>query len=83
MAINKVVYGDQTLVDLTSDTATAEDVAQGKTFHDASGQLRTGSNTGGTYTAGDGIDITNNVISLEYLRVVNGAVCLIYEEPTP
>lgn len=47
MAINKVVYGDQTLVDLTSDTATAEDVAQGKTFHDASGQLRTGSNTGG------------------------------------
>ena len=46
MAINKVVYGDQTLVDLTSDTATAEDVAQGKTFHDASGQLRTGSNTG-------------------------------------
>jgi len=46
MAINKVVYGDQTLVDLTSDTATAEDVAQGKTFHDASGQQRTGSNTG-------------------------------------
>lgn len=47
MAINKVVYGDQTLIDLTSDTATAEDVVEGKTFHDASGQLRTGTGGGG------------------------------------
>ena len=47
MAINKVVYGDQTLIDLTSDTATAEDVVEGKTFHDASGQQRTGTGTGG------------------------------------
>lgn len=78
MAINKVVYGDQTLVDLTSDTAVEEDVLQGKTFHDASGQLKTG--TRASYTAGDGIDITNNVISLEYLSVVNGQICLTYEE---
>lgn len=46
--INKVVFGNQTLMDLTQDTVTPEDVAEGKTFHDASGALRTG--TGGTGT---------------------------------
>lgn len=35
---------------------------------------------GGSYTAGDGIDITNSVISLEYLEVQNGKVCIKYEE---
>lgn len=55
MAINKVVYGDQTLIDLTSDTATAEDVVEGKTFHDASGQLRTGTGGGGS---GDSVNWT-------------------------
>lgn len=45
MAINKVVYGNQTLIDLTADTVTESDVAQGVTFHDASGQQRVG--TGG------------------------------------
>ena len=48
MAINKVVYGNQTLMDLTSDTVTEQDVAQGVTFHDASGALRTGSASGGS-----------------------------------
>lgn len=33
MAINKVVYGNDVLIDLSSDTAEASDVAQGKTFH--------------------------------------------------
>lgn len=33
-----------------------------------------------TYTAGDGIDITSNVISLEYLTVVNGAVNLVFDD---
>lgn len=42
MAINKVVYGNQTLVDLTSDTVEPGDVAQGKTFHDRSGATQTG-----------------------------------------
>lgn len=37
MAVNKVVYGNNTIIDLTGDTATAADVAQGKTFHLASG----------------------------------------------
>jgi len=45
--INKIIYGAQVLIDLTGDTATAADVAQGITFHDASGTARTGTKTGG------------------------------------
>lgn len=44
MAINKIVYGDTTLIDLTSDTATASDVASGKKFHDRTGAQVTGTN---------------------------------------
>lgn len=46
MAVNKVVYGGNTLIDLTSDTATASDVAQGKTFHLADGTQATGTASG-------------------------------------
>lgn len=34
----------------------------------------------GSYTAGDGIDITSNVISLAYLSVVNGAVNITFDD---
>lgn len=47
---NKVVYGSDTLIDLTGDTATAEDVAQGKTFHLASGAQAVGTASGGSST---------------------------------
>lgn len=40
--VNKVTFGNSTLIDLTSDTVTAADVASGKTFHDASGAPSTG-----------------------------------------
>ena len=36
--------------------------------------------SGNVYTAGDGIDITSNVISLEYLTVINGAVNLVFDD---
>ena len=42
MAINKVVLGDQTLIDLTNDTVTASSLLEGKTAHDKSGELITG-----------------------------------------
>ena len=35
---------------------------------------------GGSYTAGDGIDITNDVISLDYFKVVNGELCQVYDD---
>lgn len=40
--INKVVYGSGTLIDLTGDTVTANDVVSGKQFHLASGATATG-----------------------------------------
>ena len=45
MAISKVVFGNTTLIDLTSDTITASDLAYGVTAHGADGSAITGSNT--------------------------------------
>ncbi len=47
MAINKVVYGGTTLLDLTGDTVTADKLMQGYTAHDRTGALITGTATGG------------------------------------
>ena len=43
--INKVVYGGNTLIDLTGDTVTAADVQSGKIFHLKDGSTTTGTNT--------------------------------------
>lgn len=43
MAINKIIYGGSTLIDLTGDTVTASDVLSGVSFHLPSGQTGTGS----------------------------------------
>lgn len=45
MAINKVIYGGTTLIDLTSDTVTASTLHEGVTAHDKSGAIITGTNT--------------------------------------
>ncbi len=45
MAVNKVVYGGDTLVDLTSDTVSEDTVFQGATFHGADGDAKTGTFT--------------------------------------
>ena len=47
MARNKIVYGNETLIDLSGDTVQESDVAQGKTFHKADGSQATGTATGG------------------------------------
>ena len=47
MAINKVIVNGETKLDLTADTATADKVLKGFTFHDATGELKTGTNEGG------------------------------------
>lgn len=60
MAINKVVYGTNTLVDLTSDTVTSARLLNGYTAHDKSGTSVTGSMTNqGTksYTISDVDDV--------------------------
>lgn len=45
--VNKLILGNETLFDISGDTATAADVAQGKTFHLASGAPAVGTASGG------------------------------------
>ena len=44
--VNKVVYGSTTLIDLTSDTVTADKILAGYTAHSATGASITGTCTG-------------------------------------
>lgn len=46
--VNKVQYGNTTLIDLTSDTVTADKLLSGYTAHDSSGAQITGTYSGGT-----------------------------------
>ena len=58
MAYNKVVFGSTTLVDLTSDTVTADVLMEGYTAHDCSGNLIVGTAKGGGMSAKKFTDIT-------------------------
>lgn len=51
--INKVIYGGNTLIDLTSDTVSASDLLSGKTAHDKSGAIITGTCTYDSDTSED------------------------------
>lgn len=42
-AVNKVIYGNNVLIDLTNDTVVQGKLAQGYTAHGADGQIITGS----------------------------------------
>lgn len=50
---NKIIYGGNTLIDLTADTVTAADLAEGVTAHDKSGAIITGTNTYDSDTSDD------------------------------
>lgn len=43
--VNKVIFGDETLIDLTADTVSADKLAQGITAHDKTGAVITGKST--------------------------------------
>ena len=47
MAVNKVVYGKETLIDLTGDSVTAEKLLEGETAHNAAGERIVGTATQG------------------------------------
>ena len=71
---NKIVYGGNTLIDLTGDNVTAADVAQGKLFH-----LPSGAPAVGTASGGGGVDLP--VFTVEYdsnYNIVSAACCLVY-----
>ena len=54
MAINKVQYGNQTLIDLTADTVTAASLLSGFTAHDKSGSIVNGTYEPTIYATYDG-----------------------------
>lgn len=45
MAVNKIIYGGNTLIDLTPDTLTEDKALKGYTFHGADGEAKTGTCT--------------------------------------
>lgn len=72
MAINKVIYGGNTLIDLTSDTVTADKVLDGYTFHLADGTISEGECTFDV----DSSDVTANVAEVLATKTFakNGAI---------
>ena len=67
MAVNKVVYAGQTLVDLTADTVTADKLAQGITAHSADGEKITG--TAASTVSGEILKVAFGLASEEVLYV--------------
>ena len=47
MAVNKVIYGSNTLIDISDTTATADKILSGYTAYGADGTKITGSASGG------------------------------------
>ena len=85
MAVNKVVYDGETLIDLTSDSVTPKTLARGTTAHDASGNVINGEMVVPTITLSQGQEpdgrgnVTISVISevdgetiIEEAKVVDG-----------
>lgn len=68
MAVNKVVLGEDTLIDLTADTVSADKLSKGVTAHDMAGEPIVGTMEagGGTnYTFTDGLTETDGTVSLD------------------
>ena len=42
MAVSKVIYGNQTIIDITDTDASAANVFSGKKFHDSAGEVVVG-----------------------------------------
>lgn len=77
MAVNKVTYGGETLIDLTGDSVTPATLAEGVTAHDASGNVIVGTMRGGT--SAPEIIITENATGYWYN---NGGVPTFYKPTT-
>lgn len=66
MAINKVEFGNTTLIDLTDTTAEASDVASGKYFYTKAGIRTQGTNSGGSSKALQKALVTDYVRATSY-----------------
>ena len=66
MAVNKVVLGEDTLIDLTGDTVSADKLSKGVTAHNMAGEPIVGTMEAGggkVYTFTDGLTETNGTVS--------------------
>ena len=66
MAVNKVVLGEDTLIDLTGDTVSADKLSKGVTAHDMAGEPIVGTMEAGAgkeYTFTNGLTETNGTVS--------------------
>lgn len=73
--VNIVIYGNSTLIDLSQDTATQADVAQGKYFH-----LPTGERVQGTAIAipdGNNMSFGYTNVTLPYVGIAKVAQAVI------
>lgn len=91
MAINKVEYSGNTLIDLTSDSVTPESLLSGVTAHDASGTKITGTFDSDKYLekTGDASNTTvtftqatsrTNISSKEKLSVIMGKIAKFFAD---
>lgn len=89
---NKVVYNGNTLIDLTSDTATADDVMAGETFHLASGAQGVGTLKSAKLGFGFGFCSTCETIGglsvcpvsiPDYERVEGGIIAVFFDVDVP
>lgn len=61
MAINKVIYGGNTLIDLTGDTVAADKLLSGYTAHNKAGVQITGTATAGYRVATGGVKSSSSL----------------------
>lgn len=87
---NKVIYGNQVLMDITDTTAAAADVIEGEVFYTQSGQRSVGTLTDATQSAHglmsatdktklDNITISNYYTKTEVENIVNTAIASIVD----
>lgn len=79
--VNKVIYDGNVLIDLTSDTVTADDVMAGETFHNADGTTGVGAlsnetlgNGYGTCSTSSTTENSTRIVSLTDYKLVKGGI---------
>ena len=88
MAVNKVVLGEDTLIDLTADTVSADKLSKGITAHNMAGEPIVGTmeaSGGGTnYTFTNGLTETDGTVSWDLndrIKAGSGNYTIILGEP--